>query len=221
MKRFSRASTLGGLPVGPSLRAGSARVRDSDDGDDARGCCRADRAALARCHGGTSPRSATCLDRDAALPSEPPSCPDDPPDPLALPVVSPARGYPGWFGELTYGSFTSSRRRLLTNVGVDLVRAIAFLSVARNSNQCVALAKVHQPNALRLPPGLSDLASRRPDDTAARGDGVQLCVVIDDQRSDQTATALVVLNRQHPFATAALHRVLLDRSALRIATGRR
>src|SRR5258705_549764 len=115
---------------------------------------------------------------------------------------SPPGGYPGSFGELTYGSLTS-----LCCVGLGGVR-LGLLGVARNSNQCVALAQVHQPNALGLPPGLADLASRRPDDTSTRGDGVQLRVVVDDQRSDQTATPPVELDRQHPFAATALDRVL-------------
>src|SRR5262245_4715933 len=135
-------------------------------------------------------------------------CPPDGPDggapvrdagePLALPGASPARGYPGSFGELTYGSLTSLRR--VGRVG------LVFFGVACDGNQCVALAQVHQPNALGLPPGLSNLAGRRPDDTPTRGDGVQLGVVIDDQRSDQPATTPVELDRQHPLAAASLHR---------------
>ncbi len=182
---------------------------------------------LPRCHGGTSVASAvrSGLDppgsgpRDPAPPTEPPSGPGAEPEPLPPPSV--ARGYPGSFGEVTYGSL------LVTTLGYSPTSVLTSSVLSPSSAlramaiSVVPVSQVHQPNALGLPPGLANLASRRPDDTPTRGDGVQLCVVIDDQRSDKTATPLVELNRQHPFATAALDRVLLDRGALGVTAGGR
>src|SRR5690606_8479390 len=59
---------------------------------------------------------------------------------------------------------------------------------------------------------------RSADDTAARGDGVQLVVVLDDARPDQVATLAVVLDGQNTLTAAALDRVVLHRGALGVTT---
>ena len=61
--------------------------------------------------------------------------------------------YPGQFGELHLRPFNAATLPSAFG-GVRL----GLLGVARNSNQCVARAQVHQPNALGLPPGLADPA---------------------------------------------------------------
>src|SRR5690349_19598292 len=151
MKRFSRASTPALWPPSGACRCGWRLA-----------------PAGPRCQGGTS-----LPPRGDGLPGEPLSVDDGPPpEPLALPGASPVRGYPGSFGELTYGSLAVS------GLGDRVVGGLVFLGVTRNGNQCVALTQVHQANTLGLPPGLANLASRRPDDAPTGSDGVQLCVVI-------------------------------------------
>lgn len=156
MKRFNRASnpavSLAEWPAAEPALGDSPRAGASG------GCrcgCLAERAAGPRCHGGTSP------DSPAWPAGEPAGCGPGT-EPLAPTGPSPARGYPGSFGELTYGSLTSLR---LVGFG-GCLGGIAFLGVARDGNQCVALTQVHQPNALGLSPGLANLASCGPDDTA-------------------------------------------------------
>src|SRR4051812_48543801 len=85
-----------------------------------------------------------------------------------------------------------------------------LVGVAGDGNQCVALTEVHQAHALGLSPGLAHLTCRGPDDAAIGGDRVQLGVFVDDQRSDQSATPSVVLDRQDALAAAALWGVLVD-----------
>gem|GEM_PF-4377955 len=109
-----------------------------------------------RCHGGTSTCSPgvvkpTGPDRDAPSPAPLP-------EPLVPPGPSPVRGDPGSFGELTYGS--------LAQVDCFVVVSVLF-GVARNGNQCVAIAQVHQAHSLGLPSGLAHLTCPGPDDTPA------------------------------------------------------
>ncbi|COY38874.1 Uncharacterised protein [Mycobacterium tuberculosis] len=83
--------------------------------------------------------------------------------------------------------------------------------------QCVALAQIHQPNTLGLPSRLANLACRGADHATAGSDGIQLAVVVDNQRPNQPAAPAVVHDRQHTFTAAALYRVFLDRGTFRIA----
>ena len=67
-------------------------------------------------------------------------------------------------------------------------RRVVLLGVAGNGYQCVALAQVHQRTPLVWRPAFPDLPLPGADHAAAGGDRVQLTVVVDDQRADQTAT---------------------------------
>ena len=53
-----------------------------------------------------------------------------------------------------------------------------------------------------------------------RGDGVELGVVVDDERADQFTASTIVGDRQHTLAAATLHRVVVHTGPLGVPAGR-
>src|SRR5690606_31066534 len=115
---------------------------------------------------------------------------------LGLPAGLPAVG--------SVRSLGSAHLRLLSCGYVGLVRLVG---ITCDREQRIAFGEIHQTDTLGLPARLAHLLRGRADDTAARRDGVQLVVVLDDACADKGATPAVVLDRQDALTAAALNRV--------------
>src|SRR5918999_2006381 len=130
----------------------------------------------------------------------------------------PSGSSPGLFVSFTRGDVSSGLVGGWLAKSAERLVVRVVLRVAGHREQRGTVAKVHQADPLRLPACLADLACRRADHPAGRGDRVQLVVDPDDERADQSATPAVVLEGQNTLPAPALHGIVLDRGALGVPT---
>src|SRR5262249_23578786 len=92
----------------------------------------------------------------------------------------------------------------------DHVGAGPRLGVTRDGYHAIPGCEVHQPDPHRLPPRLLHLGGRGPDDTARRGDRVDLVLGIHHERPDKLAALVDDPGAARARRPASLGRVLVD-----------